>query len=162
MRARSRSHSGLSPIVRPESVSGWNGINVSVTSASSFIDSREGDMLKLEDVCDDLHIIANRETLWILNEISKGNNTYIGLQSSVSPTSGFRDIMAKIGHLMKNKIIRPDVDTLGLTRFYVNGERMADIAAFISGLGAKPVETRTTTCTVDTVAREVKALEDQG
>ena len=96
-------------------------------------------------------MLGDISKLEILTEIARGNNTCIGLRSLGYLPLDSR-IMKQIGTLMEHKFIRPEVDTIGLTRFYVNGERMADIAAFISGLGAKPVETRATTCIVETKA----------
>lgn len=119
-------------------------------------------MLKFEDAYNCMQVLSGRLTLWTLHEISRGNNTRLGLESEWRQAIGGRDLMKIIAILMENDFIHPIPDVNGLTRFHINGERFANLASFISGLGAKPVETRSTTCTVETVAIEVKALEDMG
>jgi hypothetical protein len=112
-------------------------------------------MSTLDDRLQDLRLLTRQHRLEVLQALSLGADARTGLNYH-SP-----EVLRTILHDLRiGGFILPTVDAEGVAQYIVNGKAVAELAAFISALGARPVEVRTVACELvrDVVPREFKML----
>jgi hypothetical protein len=119
------------------------------------------EMPSLDDHKQDLRLLNRAGRLEMLLAIQQGHDTRLGLQAALKYPDGL--VLNLIADLTMGSLIRSEIDVEGISRFRVNNERVAELAAFVSSLGFRPMETRAVTCELvrDVVPREFKMLGDK-